>query len=558
MYIRTVTRRNKDGSVVRYIQLAHNVWDPEKKCAVARVLYNFGREEEVDREAVRRLMDALSRLLPPAEAAETQARLQGLADVHAESSRPFGGAWLLDHLWQCFGIDAVLRRLLNERRFKSPVERALFALVANRALAPSSKLKVEDWVARQVAIPGLPKVAVQHLYRAMDFLLEAGEELQREVFFRVANLLNLEVDLLYFDTTSTYFEIEEPDAPGEGIRRHGYSRDRRGDLPQVVIGLAVTKEGLPVRCWVWPGNTSDVSVVEEVKRDLVGWRLGRVIMVVDRGCTSEDNLAALKAGGGHYIAGEHLRRGKAAVEEVLRQPGRYTIVSHNLEVKEVYVGVGENRERYILVRNPHQAVRDRAAREEVLAELRTQLAALKKDARGYAEKARALLEHPRYKRYLTWDAVAGQLKIDQAKVRAEARLDGKYLLRTSDFTLTPEQVALGYKQLLEVEEAWRTLKHTLSLRPVYHRLEDRIRAHVLLCWLALLLVRVAENATGSSWAVLRNELQLLHLVELRAGKESMLVTTSPTAAMRGIFEALDIPLPPRVYEARLSRGRAKN
>lgn len=558
MYVRTVTRRNKDGSVVRYLQLAHNEWDPQKKCAVARVLYNFGREEEVDREAVRRLVESLTRLLPPVEAAETQARLQGLADVRAESSRPLGGAWLLDHLWQRFGIDVVLGRLLAERRFKSPVERALFALVANRALAPSSKLRVEDWVARQVVIPNLPQVAVQHLYRAMDFLLAAGEELQREVFFRVANLLNLEVDLLYFDTTSTYFEIEEPDAPGEGIRRHGYSRDRRGDLPQVVVGLAVTKEGLPVRCWVWPGNTNDVSVVQEVKRDLAGWRLGRVIMVVDRGCTSEDNLAVLMASGGHYIAGEYLRRGKAAVEEVLRQPGRYTIVRQNLEVKEVYVGVGESRERYILVRNPQQAARDRAAREEVLAELRTQLAALKKDARGYAEKVCALLEHPRFKHYLVWDAAAGRLKIDQARVRAEARLDGKYLLRTSDSTLTPEQVALGYKQLLEVEEAWRTLKHTLSLRPVYHRLEDRIRAHVLLCWLALLLVRVAENATGSSWAVLRDELQLLHLVELRAGKESMLVTTSPTAAMRGIFEALNLPLPPRVYEARTGRRKAKD
>jgi len=133
-------------------------------------------------------------------------------------------------------------------------------------------------------------------------------------------------------------------------------------------------------------------------------------------------------------------------------------------------------------------------------------------------------------------------------------------LRTSDFILTPEQVVLGYKQLLEVEEAWRTLKHTLSLRLVYHRLEDRIRAHVLLCWLVLLLVRVAENATGSSWAVLRNELQLLHLVELQAGRESMLVTitTSPTAAVRSIFEAPDISLPPRVYEARLSRRRVKN
>nr|WP_277997930.1 IS1634 family transposase [Moorella glycerini] len=163
---------------------------------------------------------------------------------------------------------------------------------------PQSKLAVETWVERDVAIPGLESIAVQQLYRAMDVLMEAGDALQEEVFFSVAHLLNLEVDLLFFDTTSTYFEVEGED-PEEGdaayfLRRRGHSKDHRPDLAQIVIGLAVTQEGIPIRCWVWPDNTADVTRIDQVKKDLVGWKLGRVITVLDRGFVSEDNLRTLQ------------------------------------------------------------------------------------------------------------------------------------------------------------------------------------------------------------------------------------------------------------------------
>jgi len=178
--------------------------------------------------------------------------------------------WFLDRLWHRLGLREVLEHLLEARRFQVSAERLIFALVANRALAPSSKRAVEDWVAHEVAIEDLEEVSVQQLYGAMDFLLEAAEELQRDVFFSVADLLSLEVDLLYFDTASTYFEVEPPSDEEEVLCRYGHSKDHRPDRPQAVIGLAVTRTGIPVRCWVWPGNTADMSVVEQVKRDLVG------------------------------------------------------------------------------------------------------------------------------------------------------------------------------------------------------------------------------------------------------------------------------------------------
>ncbi|MFB6367959.1 IS1634 family transposase, partial [Paenibacillus elgii] len=165
----------------------------------------------------------------------------------------------------------------------------------------------EEWVEHDVVIPELPKLDVQQAYRAMDVLLESEESIQHDVFHAVADLLQLEVDLLFFDTTSTYFETEDED---DEFRRLGYSKDHRPDLPQVVIGFAVTRDGIPIRCWVWPGNTSDMSVVPEVKKDLIGWKLGRVISVVDRGFSSEENLRYLQRSGGHYIAGEKLSSGK--------------------------------------------------------------------------------------------------------------------------------------------------------------------------------------------------------------------------------------------------------
>lgn len=555
MYLRETSRKNKDGSRVSYLQLAHNVWDAEAGHARAQILYNFGRADQVDREGLERLVRSISRFLRPEARLEIEMRLQGEGDVRLEKPRSLGGAWVLDQLWRRLGIQAVLEKLLERREFRTPVERLLFALVANRALAPRSKLAVEEWVAEEAAIPGLDEVAVQQLYRAMDFLLEAEEDIQREVYFSVANFLNLEVDLLYFDTTSTYFEVELPDEEAETLRKYGHSKDHRPDRPQAVIGLAVTREGIPIRVWVWPGHTADMSVIDEVKRDLAGWKLGRVITVTDRGFASEENLRTLQRAGGHYIAGERMLSGKPAVEEALAHPGRYRTVRENLEVKEIVIGTGEARQRYVLVRNPFEAERDRIRREEILNKLQEELQNLRYlPGNQHTKAVCALRDHPTYGRYLR-QLKDGRLKIDRAKVKAEERLDGKYLLRTSDDSLSAEDVALGYKQLIEIEDAFRTLKQTLGLRPVYHRLEERIRAHVLLCWLGLLLIRVAENETGQRWRRLRQKLERLELVEMVTGDGRITRRTELTSAQKAIFQQLRIPEPPRVFHVTTSRTR---
>jgi len=540
MYIRTIARKNKDGSEVRYVQLAHNYRDKEAGQSRANVLYNFGREEHLDTEALKRLINSINRYLGPEEALASREN-ELLKFV---SSKPMGGAFFLDGLWQRLGIRDTIAALLKNRSYHNPVERALFAMVANRALNPKSKLAVENWVTEEAHVPDLKEIEVQHLYRAMDFLLEANEQIQKDVFFGVANVFNLEVDLIYFDTTSTYFETETAD----DFRKHGHSKDRRPDLPQTVIGLAVTREGIPVRCWCWPGNTADMSIIEEVKKDLTGWNLGRVITVCDRGFVSEDNLRVLQQAGGHYIIGEKMRNGKKDAELALSTAGRYQTVKENLEVKEIIVGNGEARKRYVLVRNPKQLVKDQESRRELLEKLAAEIKAAGADKPGPHNKATCqLIAHPSYGRYLR-RLKNGAVKIDKAKVKAEEKLDGKYLILTSDDTISSEDVALGYKQLIDVETAFRTLKSTLELRPVYHRLEERIRAHVLLCWLALLLVRVTEYETGESWLKVRQELEKMHLGHFEHKKGFVCQRTELTNRQINYFKTLKIKEPPRFLE----------
>ena len=431
------------------------------------------------------------------------------------------------------------------------VERLLFALVCNRALAPSSKRAALEWAAEDVQLPGVSALGSdpQAFYRAMDFLLECDEEIQREVFSSVANLLNLEVDVIFFDSSSTYFEIDDEDEPDaeqgrEGLRRFGESKDRRPDRPQVVVGLAVTREGIPVRCWVFPGNSSDQVLIRQVKDDLRAWKLHRVLWVVDTGFSSEENRRYLQRAGGHYIIGEKLRAGRANLEALAR-PGRYRQVRDNLEVKEVWVGEGESRRRFVVCRNLHEAARDRARRERALTRIADELAALerKRTAEDRRDAEALLTAHPSLGRYLT--RRRGRLVVDQQKVKTEERVDGKFLLSCSDDSLSADEIALGYKQLIEVERGWRTLKHTLDLRPVYHRKDERIRAHVLLCFLALLLTRVIEVETSQTWPTIRRELQRIHLGEFHGSAGRVLQRTETTPAQLEILRALTIPEPPR-------------
>jgi hypothetical protein len=561
MYLRSTPRRNKDGSEVRYLQLAHNVWDPAAKRSRVQVLYNFGREEPATREALERLVASVTRHLEPGKA-----RAVAADGLEFAESRPLGGTHVLDALWERLGIGPALRGLLTGRRLDPGAERVLFALVANRALAPSSKLAASRWASEDVLITGLPQTSDDACYRAMDWLLQIREQLERQVFDRASEVLGLEVDLLFFDTTSTYFVTEEadtpaardqqgnpvsPDAAGQGdgreagFRTWGKSKDHRDDLPQVVIGMAVTRDGIPLRVWCWPGNTADSALIRQVKDDLRHWTLSRVVWVADRGFTSAENRRYLRKGGNHYIIGERLRSGSAEADAARSRPGRYQEVAGNLRVKEVRIAEDE---RFVICHNPEGAERDAAARARMIAQLKELIDntdALSKDKR--AELRGVISTKPGLNRYLRVTP-GGLLRVDAGRAKAEENLDGKYLLRTSDPKMTAEDIALGYKQLLEVERGWRDLKQVIDLRPVYHRKEERIRAHVILCWLALLLARVAENACGATWPQLRRQLDRIAVGTFTGPAGTFRQRTEISPAQQDILEQLGIDPPPRIYQ----------
>jgi len=564
MYLRSTPRRNKDGSEVRYLQLAHNVWDPQKRRSTVQVVYNFGREDTANREALQRLVASVTRFLDP------EAALAASADgLEFTESRPLGGTWALDALWTRLGIGKEMRRLLKDRRLDDSAERVLFALVANRALAPSSKLAAARWISEDVLITGLPVTSDDACYRAMDWLAEIKDELERKVFDNLADLLNLEVDLLFFDTTSTYFVTDGEDEPVArdqngnpvtsentdsedegrrgpgGFRAWGKSKDHRDDLPQVVIGMAVTRDGIPVRVWCWPGDTADSALIRQVKDDMRDWCLPKVIWVADRGFTSAENRRYLRKGGGSYIIGEKLRSGSADAAAALFRQGRYKDVAQNLKVKEVRIAEDE---RFVICFNPEAAGRDAAVRARMIAQLEEAIrnsdqlsAARRSELRG------VISTRPGLNRYLRVTP-GGLLRIDAAKAKAEENLDGKYLLRTADPKLSAEDIALGYKQLLEVERGWRDMKQVIDLRPVWHRREDRIRAHVILCWLALLLARIAENACGQTWPELRRELGKIHIGTFTGPAGTFRQRTEITKPQTAILKTLQISAPPRIYQ----------
>jgi transposase len=543
MYIRTIKRKNKDGSVVEYVQLANNVWNKEKGYAQAEVIHSFGRNDQLDVDALKRLIKSLSRFLEPEDAARLE---HGDDDLKISSSRPAGGAHLLKQLWKRLNLDGCLNNILSGRSHTAPIADAIFAMVANRALAPTSKRAIEQWTADEVYLGDHQPLQVQHFYRAMDLLLEHEEAIQKEVFWATANLLNLTVDLIFFDTTNTYFETDEP-GPSE-LKAYGKSKHKRDDLPQVTIGLAVTREGIPIRCWVLPGNQHDSQCVDQVQKDLNRWNLGRVVWVMDRGMTSKANRQILQRAGGQYIMGEKLS-GTHLNEEALSRPGRFKVVADNLHIKEVHVGNGTGRQRYVIAYNPKQAELDRINREQLLVRLSCELEVLNEKNKTRAQCK--LLLHRSMGRYVK-ELKSGKLRIDKAKVKQDKKLDGKYLLSTSDLHLSAEDIALGYKQLLEVERAFRTLKSTLCLRPVYHSRDDRIRSHVLICWLALLLVRIAEVETGQTWPTIRRQMQQQNLVDLFGRNGRILQHTELTQDQRIILKKLKIKAPKRILKTDIS------
>jgi hypothetical protein len=543
MYLRVTERRNRDGSTVAYYGLAENVWNAATRRAEARVVHSFGRADKLDREALKRLVKSINRVLGAEEPDREAAR--GLPEIEIEQVFELGVVLVARALWEALGIGQAIRRRLAAAGLSAPHEAALLAMAANRLDDPTSKLAcAERWLPDVAWLPEATGLKVDQLDRALDVLAVQAETIEREVFLRTADLFKLDVDLIFYDTTTAWFAIDEEDEDGgPGLRRRGHAKDGPEGAPQVVIALAVTRDGMPVRSWVLPGDTADVATVARIKDDLRAWRLGRCVLVGDAGLYSADNLGELARGLGRYLLAVPMRRLKEVEAEVLARPGRYRKVADNLQVKEVWVGTGERRRRYVVCFNPEEAERQRRHRSLVLEALAAELRLLAERDADHPRAACHLLASRRFARYLTTDA-SGRPRLDPAKVKAAERLDGKFVVTTNDDSLTAEDAALGYKGAWIIEACFRKLKRTgLAIRPIYHWSPRRIVAHVKLCVLALQIQRAAELRTGRPWARLAHDLATLKAVCYRTEARTIVQRTRIGPELAATLKTLGISRP---------------
>jgi hypothetical protein len=515
--------RVKPSGLRQYLQIVENF--RENGRVHQRVIATLGRLDALSGSGeVDGLMKSLGRFARRIRVVEGVAA----GRLRAESALKVGPALALERLWDRCGARDVITSLLSGRSFEFPVERAVFLSVLHRLFEPGSDRQAERWKSDQ-RIEGAEGLRLHHLYRAMRWLGEERERIEEALFARRRTLFS-EGDLVFFDTTSIYFEGRG----GETLGRRGHSKDHRPDLPQMVVGAVMDAEGGPICAPMWPGNTADVTTLAPLVEDL-GRRFGirSFVIVADRGMISNKTVEAFESRtpAQRYILGARMRRQKEVSETVLGRAGRYQEVADNLHVKEVRV---EGR-RHVVCLNPEEAERDVAARQAILDSLREKL----KSAPG------SLIGNRGYRRFLA--VRRGAAVVDEAKVRADARYDGKYVLRTNT-DLPAEEVARRYKELWRVERIFRDTKSLLDTRPIFHHFDATICGHVFVSFLALaarheLDRAMSQRGAQAEWFDVRRDLEAVQEIEVRDGEQRSWLRTPVRGAALHVFHSLGIALP---------------
>jgi hypothetical protein len=542
--------RIKKSGQYQYLQIVENSKIDGK--VSQRVIATVGRLDQLQAKgSVETLIRSLARF-----SEKTLLVLSGKVDVNAHAVK-IGPALIFERIWRELGLPAIFRDLLVGRKFEFDIERAVFLTVLHRLFVSGSDRSCNMW-RRDYAIGGVDSIALHHCYRAMAFLGEVlsdqadatpfaprcMKDLVEEKLFGQHRHLFTGLDLVFFDTTSIYFEGEG----GATLGQFGHSKDHRSDRKQMVVGAILDDNGRPICCEMWPGNTADVkSLLPVVERLRKRFGIKRFCIVADRGMISADTIATLETPECNipYILGARMRRVKEVSEEVLSRGGRYHEVHPEgvsskspapLAVKEVLV---EGR-RYIVCRNSKQERKDAAARQAMIAALEERI---KTNPKG-------LVGNRGYARYIKVDK--GGMTIDREKIDEEARFDGKWVLRTN-MKLSAEQVALKYKELWQVEQVFRDVKSILDTRPVFHKRDETIRGHVFCSFLALVLRKELDRRLEScgqqlEWADIKRDLKALQDVVVEDNGRSLVVRTACVGSCGKVFQAVGVALPPTIRE----------
>ena len=470
-----------------------------------------------------------------------------------------GPALIFERLWRELKIDKVLADLLVERKFEFDIERAVFLTVLHRLFAPGSDRAAEKWK-DDYAIEGADELSLHHLYRAMAWLGEPLPDEQQqwatpfsprcikdcveEALFAARRELFTGLDIVFFDTTSIYFEGEG----GSTLGAHGYSKDHRPDLKQMVVGVVLDDDGRPICSELWPGNTTDVKTLVPVVERLKGkFSIRNICVVADRGMISQDTLAKFEERDWQYILGVRLRNLKESLGDVLCRGGRYEEVSPKtskkkapspLKVKEDFI----DDRRYIVCLNESQAEKDRHDREAIVESLR--------DTLKHGDKK--LIGNKGYRRYVR--ATGKRFAIDDDKINKEARYDGKWAL-TTNTNLSANEVALKYKQLWAVEDMFMSMKSILETRPIYHKCDETIRGHVFCSFLALVLRkelqdRLEKKGWRLEWADIIRDLDNLLELEITINNKGYIIRNETKGTIGKVVQVCGVAMPPTLRHAR--------
>jgi len=539
--------RIKKSGKYQYLQIVEN--RKEKGKVKQRVISTIGRMDQLQaKDRVETLIRSLSRF-----SEQTMLILSGKSDVAADAVK-IGPSIIFERLWKETGIKKAIQRLLIDRRFEFDVERAIFLTVLHRLIVSGSDRFCQRW-RREYSINGTEQLDLHHLYRAMTFLGEQIDDqkaatpftarcnkdlIEESIFFDQRHLFS-SLDLVFFDTTSIYFEGQ-----GGTIGKRGFSKDHRPDLNQMVVGAIIDDKGKPVCCEMWPGNTTDVKTLIPVT-DRIRKRFGinSFCVVADRGMISADTIEELEERHIPYILGTRMRRVNEIKSDVLSRGGRYSEVYPEgltskdpspLKVKEIL----HNDKRYIVCMNTRQARKDAADREAIIASLKEQL----------KKGPKSLVGNKGYRKYLKLDK--GSARIDMDKVKYESRFDGKWVLSTNT-DLPTEKIALKYKELWQVERVFRDVKTMLHTRPVYHQKDENIRGHVFCSFLALVLRKELErrlNAAGHvyEWSDIKQDLKALQQVTIEEDGKRLAIRSECKGVCGKVFQSVGVALPPTIKE----------
>jgi len=540
--------RVKKSGKYQYLQIVEN--NKVKGKVKQRVIATIGRLDHLQEKGrVETLIRSLSRY-----SEKTMLILTGHSDPDAVTIK-IGPALIFERLWKQSGIKEALQRLLNGRKFEFDVERAIFMTVLHRLMASGSDRYCDRW-RRDYAITGTEHLELHHLYRAMAFLGEqlsdqtgasdfaprCNKDLIEEDVFKTWRDLFTELELVFFDTTSIYFEGEG----GESLGKRGFSKDHRPDLKQMVVGVVINDEGRPICCEMWPGNTTDVKTIVSVsERMKQRFNIKRFCIVADRGMISAGNLEYLEVNEIPYILGTRMRKDKEVQKQVLTCGGRYQEVHpmgskakdpSPLKVKEVR----HMDRRYIVCLNERQASKDKLTREAIIKALEEKI----------PKGPKALMGNKGYRKYVRIEK--NSTSIDFEKVKKEARFDGKWVLRTNT-DLPTDKVALKYKELWQVERVFRDVKSMLETRPIFHQRDDTIRGHVFCSFLALVLRKELERNLEKAghvfeWSHIKQDLQAMQETHIEEKGNHLAIRSKTEGVCGKVFQAVGVAIPPTIRE----------